>query len=72
MFKKIKVILAIFIILVCFTSVTCAANVDDLGNNTEALQATDLNINNYYSNNDLGIGSFTDLQNSIDKTNNGG
>ena len=37
MFKKIKVILAIFIILVCFTSVTCAANVDDLGNNTEAL-----------------------------------
>ena len=72
MFKKIKVILAIFIILVCFTSVTYATNVDDLGNNTEALQATDLNINNYYSNNDLGIGSFTDLQNSIDKTNNGG
>lgn len=72
MFKKINVILAIFVIFVCFTSVTCAANVDDLGNNTEALQATDLNINNYYSNNDLGIGSFTDLQSTIDSAVNGG
>ena len=70
MFKKINVLLAIFVIFVFFTSFAYATDIEAAGTTAEALHTDDLNVNTIYSNNDLGVGSFTDLQNIIDNTNN--